>query len=107
AYAYRLTGGDRGRAEDVVQETLLRAWQHPEASDPERGEIRPWLFTIARRVTIDAHRARIARPTEVDDRTLQLATATEEIDAALDRLVVADALAALTPEHRAVLVELF
>lgn len=34
-YALRLTG-DRARAEDVVQETLLRAWQHPEVADDER-----------------------------------------------------------------------
>jgi RNA polymerase sigma-70 factor, ECF subfamily len=31
-YAVRLTG-DRARAEDVVQETLLRAWQHPQVAD--------------------------------------------------------------------------
>ena len=31
-YAVRLTG-DRARAEDVVQETLLRAWQHPEVTE--------------------------------------------------------------------------
>ena len=57
----RLTGGDRGRAEDVVQETMLRAWRHPEALDPARGEIRPWLFTVARRIAIDAHRAALVR----------------------------------------------
>ena len=34
-----LTAGDRGRAEDLVQETLLRAWQHPEAIRPERGPV--------------------------------------------------------------------
>src|SRR3954467_14520470 len=40
AYAVRLSGGDRGRAEDIVQETLLRAWRHPQAPDPERGPAR-------------------------------------------------------------------
>src|SRR3954451_25151251 len=85
----RLTSGDRGRAEDVVQETLLRAWQHPEAAHPGRGEIRPWLFTVARHLAVDAHRARGARPPEVDDHSLTAATASDDIDAALDRLVVA------------------
>src|SRR4051812_4008670 len=67
AYAVRLTGGDRGRAEDILQETLLRAWRHPQALDPERGPVRSWLFTVARNVAVDAHRARRARPTEVGD----------------------------------------
>jgi RNA polymerase sigma-70 factor (ECF subfamily) len=108
AYAFRLTNGDRGRAEDVVQETLLRAWQHPEAADPERGEIRPWLFTVARHLAVDAHRARGARPPEVDDRALaSAATAADDIDAALDRLVLADALSSLSDQHRAVIVEMF
>ena len=107
AYAYRLTAGDRGRAEDVVQETLLRAWQHPEAADPTRGEIRPWLFTVARHLAVDAHRARGARPPEVDDRALASVAASDDIDAALDRILVSDALAALSPQHRAVLVEMF
>jgi RNA polymerase sigma-70 factor (ECF subfamily) len=110
AYALRLTDGDRGRAEDVVQETLLRAWQHPEASEPTRGEIRPWLFTVARHLAVDAHRARGARPSEVDDRGLASVVASsgsDDIDAALDRVVVSDALAALSEQHRAVLVEMF
>ena len=52
AYARRLCDGDRGRAEDVVQETLLRAWQHPEALAPERGPVRAWLFTVARNLAL-------------------------------------------------------
>ena len=40
AHALRLTGGDRQRAEDLVQETLLRAWRHPESLDPARGSVR-------------------------------------------------------------------
>src|SRR5213082_3488057 len=49
SYALRLTGGDRGRSEDIVQETLLRAWRHPQALDPSRGPVRSWLFTVAQR----------------------------------------------------------
>jgi RNA polymerase sigma-70 factor (ECF subfamily) len=107
AYALRLTGGDRGRSEDIVQETLLRAWRHPEALDPNRGPVRSWLFTVARNVAVDAHRARRARPTEVGDEALALVPAVDEIEQALDTWLVSDALATLSPDHRMVLVETY
>src|SRR5581483_6704256 len=66
-YALRLLHGDRSAAEDVVQETLLRAWTHPEAMDPSRGSPRNWLFTVARNLVIDAIRARKTRPAEVGE----------------------------------------
>jgi RNA polymerase sigma-70 factor, ECF subfamily len=107
SYALRLTAGDRGRAEDVVQETLLRAWRHPESLDPDRGPVRSWLFTVARNVAVDAHRARRARPTEVGDEVLAVVPAADEIEQALDSWLVADAMSSLTPDHRAVLVETY
>jgi RNA polymerase sigma-70 factor (ECF subfamily) len=107
AYALRLTGGDRGRSEDIVQETLLRAWRHPEALDPDRGPVRSWLFTVARNVAVDAHRARKARPTEVGDDVLALVPAADEIEHALDTWLLSDALATLSADHRAVLVETY
>jgi RNA polymerase sigma-70 factor (ECF subfamily) len=106
-YATRLTGGDRGRAEDVVQETLLRAWRHRDALDESRGPIRPWLFTVAQRVAIDAYRARAARPTEVGDAILETVPTADDVDARLDRLLISDALTALSAEHRSVLIETY
>src|SRR5437867_3713101 len=53
SYAVHLTGGDRARAEDVVQETMLRAWRHPRVLDQSQGSARAWLFTVARRIVID------------------------------------------------------
>ena len=44
-YALHLTGGDRQRAEDLVQETIVRAWRHPEALTDRPA--RPWLFAEA------------------------------------------------------------
>jgi RNA polymerase sigma-70 factor (ECF subfamily) len=108
AYALRLTDGDRGRAEDVVQETLLRAWRHPEAMAPDRGSPRPWLFAVARRIAVDAHRRRRARPQEVgDDILAQIPTQDDDVDRALDGWLVGDALAALSPAHREVLVQTY
>jgi RNA polymerase sigma-70 factor, ECF subfamily len=54
-YAVRLTA-DPARAEDVVQETLLRAWQHPEVTEGDRSA-RAWLFTVARNMIIDERRS--------------------------------------------------
>ena len=108
SYALRLVDGDRGRAEDVVQETLLRAWRHPEAMAPDRGSPRPWLFAVARRIAVDAHRRRRARPQEVGDDVLaQVPAQDDEVDRALDAWLVADALAALSPAHREVLVQTY
>jgi RNA polymerase sigma-70 factor (ECF subfamily) len=107
AFVLRLTGGDRGRAEDVVQETMLQAWRHPEALDPARGPLRPWLLTVARRVAIDHYRARQARPAEVGDDGLADLATDDGIDAALDRWLITDALGTLTPEHREALVHTY
>src|SRR6202023_4381243 len=61
-----LTGGDRGRAEDLVQETMLRAWTHRASLDIQHRSPRPWLVTTARRLAVHAYRARLARPQEVE-----------------------------------------
>ncbi|MDA8045163.1 MAG: sigma-70 family RNA polymerase sigma factor [Actinomycetota bacterium] len=110
-YATRLTGGDRGRAEDIVQETLLRAWRNPQALDPARGSLRPWLLTVARRIAIDEHRSRQARPNEVEldgrDPGVALGVAPDGIDEALAGWLVEDALTTLSPEHRVVLIETY
>ncbi|MEU9998247.1 sigma-70 family RNA polymerase sigma factor [Streptomyces sp. NPDC048370] len=103
-----LTNGDRQRAEDLAQETLVRAWLHPEAFDGPYESMRPWIFTVARRLAIDARRSRLARPTEIGDGMLAAtpdpADATESAVAALD---VRAAVRGLSPEHRAVLVRLY
>jgi RNA polymerase sigma-70 factor (ECF subfamily) len=108
AHAMRLCDGDRQRAEDLVQETLLRAWRHPEALDPERGPARAWLFTTARRLAIDAWRRREARIGEViTDQPPEPPSDSDEADRAVEAWTIAEALGRLTPAHRAVLVECF
>jgi RNA polymerase sigma-70 factor (ECF subfamily) len=102
-YAWRLTG-DRVRAQDVVQETLLRAWQHPEVANDSERSPRSWLFTVARNMIIDESRcARFRREVSTLDGVGALEGACpDEVNAALNRLLIGDALARLTPEHRAV-----
>jgi RNA polymerase sigma-70 factor, ECF subfamily len=107
AYALRLTNGDRTRAEDIVQETLLRAWRNLDRLDENAGPVRPWLFTVAQRLAIDAHRARRARPPEVGEAALASVPELDQVEGTLDRIIIADALNALSPEHRAVIVETY
>ena len=97
AYALRLTDGDRNRAEDIVQETLLRAWRNLDRLDEDAGPVRPWLFTVAQRLAIDAHRARRARPPEVGDAALVSVPDLDQVEGTLDRIIVADALGSLLP----------
>ncbi len=108
-YVLKLTNGDRAHAEDVVQETFLRAWQHSEAFAPDRGSPRAWLCTVARNLVVDGARARRARPKEVGEDALHLAAAAVEDDH--DRMLlgweVAEAMATLSPDHRAVLRETY
>jgi RNA polymerase sigma-70 factor (ECF subfamily) len=109
AYAIRLTG-DRGAAEDVVQEALLRAWRHSEKLVAERGSIRGWLLTVVRNLVTDRARARNARPAEVADVTevhAPAATERDHSDQVVAALVVGDALARLPADQRAVIVEVY
>jgi RNA polymerase sigma-70 factor (ECF subfamily) len=58
AYVRRLVGGDRFQAEDVVQETFVRAWRN--AGRLDGAGARPWLFTVARRIVVDGYALRLA-----------------------------------------------
>lgn len=108
AYALRLCHGDRQRAEDLVQETMLRAWRHPEAMDTTRGSVRGWLFTTTRNLAIDAWRRRSARVAEVyTDQVPERVPDVDEAERAVEAWTVAEALNRLSAAHREVLVECF
>lgn len=98
--------GDRQLAEDIVQETLLRAWRRPKVLDQSESSARAWLFTVARNLVTDHRRSARSRY-EITADSLPERLADDGIDALLDRWLVADALAALSPEHRAVVVHAY
>jgi RNA polymerase sigma factor (sigma-70 family) len=57
---------DPGTAEDVAQNTFVRAWRHAGTYDPRRGRVTTWLLTIARNAAIDAARVRKVEPLDPD-----------------------------------------
>jgi RNA polymerase sigma-70 factor (ECF subfamily) len=104
-FALRLVDGDRSHADDVVQETMLRAWRHRTILESTPPALRAWLYTVARNIVIDEWRSRRS----------QLETSVAEVpehssddgDQLLLAWVVAEAVTRLTPEHRAVLLECY
>ncbi|WP_019932200.1 sigma-70 family RNA polymerase sigma factor [Nocardia sp. BMG111209] len=104
-YTYSLVG-DAGRAEDIVQETLLRAWQRPHVLDQSTSSARAWLFTVARNLAVDEHRsARHRREYRMDNPPEQ--SEPDQADRAVDGWLIADALARLSGDHRAVIVRAY
>lgn len=101
-YTYSLVG-DAGRAEDIVQETLLRAWQRPSVLDQSTNSARAWLFTVARNQAFDEHRSARNRR-EVGTDSPPETPNPDQTDRALDAWLIADALTRLSADHRAVVV---
>ncbi|BCB74994.1 sigma-70 family RNA polymerase sigma factor [Phytohabitans flavus] len=104
----RLLLGQQDLAEDLVQETFLRAWRNAEALAADPPKVAPWLYTVARRVAIDALRARQARPPEVSLPDLnRIADTDDEMDRVVSVHAVRLALGRISQEHREVLVEMY
>lgn len=58
--------GDPTLAEDIAQETVVRAWRHAQTYDPRRGPVAAWLLSICRNLAIDTLRPRRAEPFDPD-----------------------------------------
>ncbi len=105
-YLLSMTFHDRHLAEDILQETFLRAWRTPELMDSESA--RGWLTTVARNLVIDRLRHRGRRPLESGDGALpQIAEPTCAIDQVVTSMTVHAALARLTRSQREILVEMY
>lgn len=105
AFCLNLTGGDRHWAEDVMQETMVRAWRRADDLDPAATSMMPWLATVARRIVIDDVRARGVRPQEVGQEPLEFVPGRDHIESLLRRMVVTEAVRELPESQREVVVE--
>jgi RNA polymerase sigma-70 factor (ECF subfamily) len=59
--------GDRGRAEDALQETFVSIWRAAKSYRPDRGPGAPWLYAVARNAIVDRSRAKSETPVQPPD----------------------------------------
>ena len=102
---------DRHRAEDLVQETLLRAWKHIDqidASEADHRGTRAYLLTIARNCVTNAWRADQRRPQLVEgEAQINSVPSADSVDAMIEGWLVSEALDRLSLDHRAVVRSLY
>jgi RNA polymerase sigma factor (sigma-70 family) len=92
-------------AEEVAQETFVRAWRHAATYDARRGRVPTWLLAIARNLAID--RARMRSPTPVDPDVIASELDLAHVDSPIDvgeRDRLRRAIARLPDEQRRALV---
>jgi RNA polymerase sigma-70 factor, ECF subfamily len=95
--------GDRGRAEDAVQETFTSVWRSAGSYRLERGPGAPWLYAVARNAIVDRRRSRAEPPTEVPETASPDAEPAERAEASWTAWRVHRALAELPENERTVL----
>jgi RNA polymerase sigma-70 factor (ECF subfamily) len=95
--------GDRGRAEDAVQETFTSVWRSARSYRLERGPGAPWLYAVARNAIVDRRRSRTEPPTEVPETASPDAEPAERAEASWTAWRVHRALAELPENERTVL----
>jgi RNA polymerase sigma-70 factor (ECF subfamily) len=95
--------GDRGRAEDAVQETFASIWRAARSYRPERGPGAPWLYAVARNAIIDRSRARNEPPAEAPDEASPESGPPERVEAGWTAWRVHRALEELSANERAVI----
>ncbi|WP_255437017.1 sigma-70 family RNA polymerase sigma factor [Actinoplanes solisilvae] len=103
-----LTDGRQDLAEDLLQETMIRAWRNLESVPDQPENTRRWLFTVARRLAIDAARTRSARPVETSALDLARMPATDYTSGEVEAIhVFRQTVDGLSRAHRTVLAELY
>jgi RNA polymerase sigma-70 factor (ECF subfamily) len=97
--------GDRGRAEDAVQETFASIWRSAGSYRSDRGPGAPWLYAVARNAIVDRRRTLGALPTEAVEEASAEPGPDERAEASWTAWRIHRALAEL-PEQERRLIEL-
>jgi RNA polymerase sigma-70 factor (ECF subfamily) len=104
-YVARMTG-DSALAQDIVQESLLRAWQRPLILEQTEDSVRAWLWTVARNLVIDDRRSARFRRESASD-VLPENASTEATESVLDAWLLSEVLSSLSITHRRVIVSAY
>lgn len=104
-YVYRMTM-DSASAQDIVQETLLKAWKNPAVLERDDNSTRAWLFTVARNLVIDDRRSARFRRESAKETLPEIPTG-DQTDAVLDAWLISDVLATLSEAHRRAIISAY
>ncbi|MGB7859773.1 MAG: sigma-70 family RNA polymerase sigma factor [Acidimicrobiia bacterium] len=99
--------GDPSDAEEVVAESLVKAWRKYDQFDPARGSEKSWLFGILRNTAADHYRSNARHLRIVTDSAIPEDESASDIDLVDESSVVRDALMELSESHREVLVDAY
>lgn len=97
--------GDRGRAEDALQDAFAAIWRSAASYDPARGQGGAWLYTVARNAIVDGARRRPEPPMDAPDEPSGESGPPERAEASWLAWRVHGALE-LLPEHERPVIEL-
>jgi RNA polymerase sigma-70 factor (ECF subfamily) len=95
--------GDRGRAEDAVQETFASVWRGARSYRPERGPGGPWIYAVARNAIVDRSRARNEPAVEAPEQESSEPGPPEHAEASWTAWRIHRALEELSPNERTVI----
>ncbi|CRK55566.1 RNA polymerase sigma-70 factor, ECF subfamily [Alloactinosynnema sp. L-07] len=99
---------DRQLAEDVVQETFVRAWRSRHGFDAHQGSMRTWLFAITRNGIVDAiRRRRVGAGSPSAAALPDTPSALDHVDQLLEQIQLGEALGRLSPQHREAVVGVY
>ncbi len=95
---------DRSQAEEVTQEVFVELWRIAARFDGEKGSVKAWASTVARRRAVDRVRSEQSARNRLDNesqkRVAETDTVVESVEATFDQARVRRALTQLTSTQR-------